>query len=89
MGVEVILAVSPHAKGRVERTFGTAQDRLINEIRVAGISTLGATNRFLADFRVPFWNERFTVEPQDALDAHRPLPPGIDLEALFAETKDP
>lgn len=87
LGVEVILAGSPQAKGRVERTFGTAQDRLIKEMRVAGISTLEAANRFLADYWVPFWNGRFAVEPRDALDAHRPLPPGIDLEALFAETE--
>lgn len=54
---------------------------------MAGISTLDAANRFLADSWVPFWNKRFVVEPQNALDAHRPLPPGIDLEALFAETE--
>ena len=87
LGVEVILAGSPQAKGRVERTFGTAQDRLIKEMRVAGVSTLDAANRFLADYWVPFWNERFAVEPQDPRDAHRPLPPGIGLEALFAETE--
>ena len=83
----MILAGSPQAKGRVERTFGTAQDRLIKEMRVAGISTLEAANRFLADYWVPFWNGGFAVEPRDALDAHRPLPPGTDLEALFAETE--
>lgn len=87
LGVEVILAGSPQAKGRVERTFGTAQDRLIKEMRVAGISTPDSANRFLADYWLPFWNERFAVEPHDALDAHRPLPPGIDLEALFADTE--
>ena len=87
LGVEVILAGSPQAKGRVERTFGTAQDRLIKEMRVAGISTLDAANRFLADSWVPFWNKRFVVAPQNALDEHRPLPVGIDLEALFAETE--
>ena len=87
LGVEVILAGSPQAKGRVERTFAAAQDRLIKEMRVAGISTLEAANRFLAEYWIPFWNERFAVKPQDALDAHRLLPPGIDLEALFAETQ--
>ena len=87
LGVEVILAGSPQAKGRVERSFGTAQDRLVKEMRVAGIATLGGANRFLADCWVPFWNERFAVEPRDPADAHRPLPPGIDLEALFAETE--
>ena len=44
-------------------------------------------NCFLAEYWVPLWNERFTVDPRDAFDAHRPLPPGIDLEGLFAETE--
>ena len=87
LGVEVILAGSPQAKGRVERSFGTAQDRLVKEMRVAGIATLEAANRFLADRWTPFWNERFTVRPRESRDAHRPLPPGIDLEALFAGTE--
>lgn len=87
LGVEVILAGSPQAKGRVERSFGTAQDRLIKEMRVAGIATLEEANRFLAGWWVPFWNERFAVEPRDPEDAHRPLASGADLEALFAETE--
>ena len=87
LGVEVILAGSPQAKGRVERSFGTAQDRLIKEMRVAGVDTLGGANRFLAEWWTPFWNERFTVDPHDPMDAHRPLPPGVDLEGLFAETE--
>ena len=87
LGVEVILAGSPQAKGRVERSFGTAQDRLVKEMRVAGIDTLDGANRFLAERWAPFWNERFAVEPRDPADAHRPLPPGVDLEALFAETE--
>ena len=87
LGVEVILAGSPQAKGRVKRSFGTAQDRLIKEMRVAGVATLDGANRFLAEWWTPFWNERFTVAPRDPVDAHRPLPPGVDLEALFAETE--
>ena len=83
----MILAGSPQAKGRVERSFGTAQDRLVKEIRVEGVATLEAANRFLGDYWVPFWNERFVVEPADPRDAHRPLPAGTDLEALFAETE--
>ena len=86
LGVEVILANSPQAKGRVERTFGTAQDRLVKEMRLARVTTLEAANRYLEERWVPFWNERFTVAPADPLDAHRPLPPDTDLEALFAET---
>ena len=87
LGVEVILAGSPQAKGRVERSFGTAQDRLVREMRVEGVATLEAANRLLADYWVPFWNERFAVEPADPRDAHRPLPSDADLEALFAETE--
>ena len=83
LDIEVILAGSPQAKGRVERSFGTAQDRLVKEMRVAGITTIRAANRFLAEYWVPLWNERFAVEPRDASDAPRPLPPGADLEALY------
>ena len=61
LGVEVILAGSPQAKGRVERSFGTAQGRLIKKMRVAGIDTCDGANRFLAEWWTPFWNERFTV----------------------------
>ena len=66
--------------------FGTAQDRLIKGMRLARIATLGEANRYLEEQWIPFWNERFTVAPADPLDAHRPLPPDTDLEALFAET---
>ena len=88
LGIELILAGSPQAKGRVERAFGTAQDRLVKEMRVAGIDTLDAANRHLEAEWIPFWNARFAVEPREALDAHRRLPPGVDLQRLFAETAD-
>ncbi len=61
LGVELVLAGSPQAKGRVERTFGTAQDRLVKEMRVAGVATLEAANQFLEERWIPFWNERFAV----------------------------
>lgn len=85
LNVELILAHSPQAKGRVERNFGTSQDRLVKELRVLGISDYGAANRYLEEVYVPFWNERFAVEPADARDAHRPLPKRFDLESLFAK----
>ena len=87
LGVEMILASSPQAKGRVERSFGTAQDRLVKEMRVEGIAGLAEANRFLAERWMPFWNERFAVEPAVSGDAHRPLPREVDLEAVFAETE--
>lgn len=87
LGVELILALSPQAKGRVERLFKTLQDRLLKEMRVRGIASLENANRFLDEAFVPFWNERFAVEPASAVDAHRPLPEEVDLLRLFAETE--
>lgn len=88
LGIELILAHSPQAKGRVERAFGTSQDRLIKELRVAGISSFEEGNRFLEETYLPFWNERFAVEPAESTDLHRPLPEGTDLQRLFAETEE-
>lgn len=85
LDIELIIALSPQAKGRVERLFGTLQDRLIKEMRVAGISSMDDANRFLVEVFLPFWKRRFTVEPAIAEDAHRPLPAGIELNALFAQ----
>ncbi len=78
LGVELIHAHSPQAKGRVERLFGTFQDRLIKELRLAGIATLEEANRFLAAY-LPRHNQRFTVPPAQAADLHRPRPAAHDL----------
>lgn len=86
LNVGLILANSPQAKGRVERDFGTSQDRLVKELRVAGISTLEEANVFLQEHFVPFWNERFAREPADPRDRHRRLAKTADLDRLFAET---
>ena len=86
LNVELIRARSPQAKGRIERDFGTAQDRLIKEMRIEGISTIEEANRFLEDFWIPFWNQRFAVEPAEAIDRHRPLAERVRLDVLFAET---
>lgn len=84
---EMITAYSPQAKGRVERLFGTLQDRLLKEMRVRDLSSLAEADRFLQEEFIPFWNERFTVAPAEPVDAHRPLPDDVDLEALFADTE--
>lgn len=86
LNVELILAHSPQAKGRVERNFGTSQDRLVKELRVLGISTFDEANRYLEDVYIPFWNERFAIEPADPHDVHRRVPKRCDLESLFANT---
>jgi hypothetical protein len=84
--IELILALTPQAKGRVERLFATLQDRLLKEMRIAGICTLEDANVFLEEVFIPFWEARFTVEAREAeLDAHRPLP-DVDLLRLFAST---
>jgi hypothetical protein len=86
LNVELIQAHSPQAKGRVERNFGTSQDRLVKELRVEGISTLEEANRYLEEVYIPFWNTRFAVEPSEPRDAHRKLSKRMDLDALFAQT---
>ncbi len=87
LDIELILALSPQAKGRVERLFKTLQDRLVKELRVAGITSMAEANRFLDAEFIPFWSARFTVPPVSPADAHRGLPQGVDLLRLFAETE--
>ena len=70
-----IAAHSPQAKGRVERGFGTAQDRLVKGMRLAGVSTLQQANRYLEEEYLPWWNENLTVAPASAVNAHRALGP--------------
>jgi len=86
LNVALIQAHSPQAKGRVERNFGTSQDRLIKEMRLLGISTLEDANRYLEDIYIDYWNTRFAVEPAEAKNAHRKLPKKANLEGLFAKT---
>jgi hypothetical protein len=79
LGVELIPAHSPQAKGRVERLFHTFQDRVIKEMRLANVSTLEAANQFLAGY-LPIYNERFTVQPAQVADLHRPRPASRELD---------
>lgn len=86
--IELILALSPQAKGRVERLFKTLQDRLLKEMRIEGIGCLDEANRFLEEVFIPFWDGRFTVQPREPTDAHRSLLPEVDLLRLFAESEE-
>jgi hypothetical protein len=79
LGVELIAAHSPQAKGRVERLFKTVQDRLVKELRLAGIATIEAANRFLEEW-LPSYNRRFSVQPAQPADLHRPRPASRDLD---------
>jgi hypothetical protein len=87
LDIELILALSPQAKGRVERLFQTLQDRLIKELRLAGVCSLSGANRFLEDVFLTWWEKRFTVAAASTVDAYRALPEDADLERLFAHTE--
>jgi len=79
LGVEVIHALSPQAKGRIERLFGVLQDRLVKEMRLHGIKNKEEANAFFEDY-LPKYNERFRVCPADEADAHVKLPSHVDLD---------
>lgn len=84
LGVGVILANSPQAKGRVERGFDTHQDRLVKELRLAEISTMEAGNAFLRSFYIEDHNTRYSKAPANPMDAHRPLLPEHRLEQILS-----
>ncbi len=81
LGVELILAHSPQAKGRVERLFQTFQDRLRAELRLEGIATIDAANAFLPRY-LPRHNNRFAVAPADPTPAWRALPASLAIESV-------
>jgi hypothetical protein len=80
--IEVIHANSPQAKGRIERTFGTLQDRLIKEMRLAGVRTKEEANLFL-EWYLPIYNERFSRVAREEGDLYRPLAKHINLREIF------
>jgi hypothetical protein len=82
LGIKVIHAHSPQAKGRIERSFKTDQDRLVKELRLAGISTIKEANKFLENYW-PKHNKRFAVEPAQTADMHKPVPTDVDLDAIL------
>ena len=84
LDIEWIAAHSPQAKGRIERLFGTLQDRLVKEMRLAEINSLEAANRFLEISFWPFWAQRFAVEPARSGDAHRRLERTHRLEEILS-----
>ncbi len=84
LGVEWIAAHSPQAKGRIERLFETLQDRLVKEMRLAGIDSIAAANHFLEMRFLPEWEERFTVAPRRPHNAHRRLDRDQRLEEILS-----
>lgn len=84
LGIGWIAAQSPQAKGRVERSFFTDQDRLIKELRLAKVTTMQGANEFLEKEYWPDWNVRFTKPAKAQEDLHRPLTAEIDLAATLS-----
>jgi hypothetical protein len=83
LGVQIIPAASPQAKGRIERRHGVLQDRLVKEMRLRGIKDLGAANAFLRGGFLETINERFAHSAASRVDYHRPVPRSLKLEDVF------
>ncbi|MEA3357465.1 MAG: ISNCY family transposase, partial [Patescibacteria group bacterium] len=79
LGIELITAYSPEAKGRVERMFKTLQDRLVKELRLTGIKTINEANEFLKEF-IPKFNAKFSVVPQKKKNLHKSVSEKIKKE---------
>jgi hypothetical protein len=87
LAITWIAAHSPQAKGRVERNFETAQDRLVKGMRVAGVKTIEQANEYLINEYLPWWEREMTVVAANPDDAHRPLDKSHDLAASLSHVE--
>ena len=87
LGITWIAAHSAQAKGRVERNFGTAQDRLVKGMRVAGVKTIEQANQYLEEEYLVWWDRELTVEPANSDDAHRQLDKSHNLAASLSHVE--
>ncbi len=83
LGIEIISANSPQAKGRVERTNGIYQDRFVKELKLKGITTIDGANELLSGGFNDSLNRKFIAEPANKQDFHRPVPKGLNLQNVF------
>jgi transposase len=88
LGIGSILAYSPQAKGRIERSFRTAQDRLVKHLRLAKVATLEGANAFLESEYWPEWNAHFARPVADFPNQHRALTPQLDLATILCHVED-
>jgi hypothetical protein len=88
LGIGSILAYSPQAKGRIERSFLTAQDRLVKHLRLAKIATLSDANKFLETEYWPEWNEHFARPVAEFPNHHRALSEQLDLAAILCHVEE-
>jgi len=84
LGIGWMAAHSPQAKGRIERLFGTLQDRLVKQMRLVGVATVEEANRYWEEVFLLQWEQRFTVEPRRKEDAHRELGAEQRLEEILS-----
>ena len=84
LNIRLILANSPQAKGRIERLFGTFQDRFIKELRLRGIKDYKSANRYLQEEFVPYYNKRF-AHKEGIESAYTPIPAEVNLELIFSK----
>jgi len=82
LGVKIIHAHSPQAKGRVERMFNTLQDRLVKEMTLRNITTIEEANKFLKSYLTSH-NKKFAVKPKEQNDLHRDIPKGLNLDKIL------
>ena len=82
IGVKVIHANSPQAKGRIERLFKTLQDRLVKEMRLEGIKTIQEANKLLQGY-LPLYNKRFAVKPLKEVNLHREIPEDLNIDKVL------
>ena len=84
LGIQIMFAGSPESKGRVERSFGTFQDRLIPELRRNKITDRSEANKYLKEKFIPgYWEENIMVEPENSQSEYKPLPKDITLDNIF------
>ena len=84
LGIETLCAYSPQAKGRVERAYQTLQDRLVKEMRLAGIDNYAQANIFLSTY-FSIYNQQFAVQPRSSQDRHEPLLPENKIDAILSK----
>lgn len=87
LDIKVIYARSPQAKGRIERLFGTLQNRLVKELRLAKINTIEEANQYIQNHYLSKHNQRFAVEPKNKQNVHRNIK-GFNLTEIFTQREE-
>lgn len=85
LGITLILANSPQAKGRIENLFGTFQDRFIKEMRLAGIKNYEEANKFLELEFLPYYNKKFAHTEKGIESEYKKIPDGVNLDLIFCK----